>query len=37
VVRLCKVKLGYPRLMYLMLCGLVLDGHDSLTLTSLSL
>jgi hypothetical protein len=23
--------------MYLMLCGMVMDGHDSLTLTSLSL
>jgi hypothetical protein len=33
----CYVKLGYARLMYLVLCVLVMDGHDSLTLTSLSL
>jgi hypothetical protein len=29
--------LGYARLMYLMLRGLVMDDHASLTLTSLSL
>jgi hypothetical protein len=31
------VKLGYARLMYLMLRGLFMDGHDSYSLTSLSL
>jgi hypothetical protein len=30
-------KLGCSRIMYLMLCGLFMDLHDSLTLTSLSL
>jgi hypothetical protein len=29
--------LGYARIMYLMLRGLFMDGHDSYTLTSLSL
>jgi hypothetical protein len=32
-----SVKLGYARLMYLMLCELVMHGHDSLTLISLLL
>jgi hypothetical protein len=32
-----KLKLGYVRLMYLMLRGLIMDGHNSLNLTSLSL
>jgi hypothetical protein len=36
-VRLCKVKLRYDRLIHLTLRGLVMDGHTSLTLTSLSL
>jgi hypothetical protein len=35
--RLCYVKLGYTRLMYLMLRQLFMVGHDSYTLTSLSL
>jgi hypothetical protein len=29
--------LVYARLMYIMLCGLVMEGHNSLILTSLSL
>jgi hypothetical protein len=36
-VRLCWVKLGYARLMYLMLRGLIMDCQNSLNLTSLSL
>jgi hypothetical protein len=36
-VRLCYVKLGYARLMYLLFRALVMDGHNSFSLTSLSL
>jgi hypothetical protein len=36
-IRLCCVKLGYARFMYLMLRGLIMVGHNSLNLTSLSL
>jgi hypothetical protein len=34
---LCQVKLGYDRLMYLMMRGFIMGGHSSLNLTSLSL
>jgi hypothetical protein len=36
-VRLCCVKIGYARLMYLMLRGVIMDFQNSLNLTSLSL
>jgi hypothetical protein len=35
--RLCYVKFGYSGIIYLMLLGIVIFGHPSLTLTSLSL
>jgi hypothetical protein len=35
--RLCYVKFGYSGIIYLMLLGIVIGGHASLTLTSVSL